>query len=62
MYEAFLDELPDSYRVRYYLAAAYERRGDEVEALEVCGQALEISPEHPYLVEMMERLRGATDG
>lgn len=56
VYEAFLDELPDSYRVRYYLAAAYEGRGDVAGAIEVCRQALELRPDHPAIRGMMERL------
>ena len=56
VYKVFLDELPDSYRVRYYLAAASEGHGEAAGAIEFCGQALELSPEHPDLIEMMERL------
>lgn len=56
VYKAFLDELPDSYRVRYYLASAFEGQGNVAGAIEVCRQALELSPKHPYLIEMMERL------
>jgi hypothetical protein len=60
-YEAYLDELPESYRLRFYLAAAYERRGDPALALEICRQALELSPEHPYLIEMMNSLQQNLD-
>ena len=56
VYKAFLDEIPDSYRVRYYLASAFEGQGNVAGAIEACRQALELSPEHPYLIEMMERL------
>jgi len=55
-YEAFLEDLPGSYRVRYYLAAAYERGGETGRALEVCRLALDLQPGHPYLIEMVERL------
>ena len=44
------------YRVRYYLAAAYERVGETGRALEVCRRALDLQPGHPYLIEMVERL------
>lgn len=60
VYEAFLDEHPDSFRVLYYLAVAKEQQGDLDSALMVCDQALELNPEYPYLIEMMERLRGMT--
>jgi len=58
VYEAFLDELPDSYRVRYYLASAFEGQGNVAGAIEACRQALGLRPDHPAIKGMMERLKG----
>ncbi len=61
VYEASLDELPDSYRLRYYLASAFEGKGNVAGAIGACRQALELRPDHPAIKGMMERL-GADPG
>lgn len=55
-YEVWRDDLPASYWLRYDLATAYDQAGETERALEQCRRALELSPENPYLIELMERL------